>query len=116
MDFGSVNTYTKDNSGRLNVNFYLAPECYDGNFLPESDIWSCGIILYIMICGYPPFFGNNESEMREKVEQCRISFEGDEWNKVDPMVKDLILGILKINPQERMIPGDILMSEWVVNN
>jgi len=69
-----------------------------------------------MVCGYPPFFGNNESEIREKVEQCRISFEGDEWNKVDPMVKDLILGILKFNPKERMIPGDILMSDWVVNN
>lgn len=51
MDFGSVNTYTKDNSGRLNVNFYLAPECYEGTFIPESDIWSCGIILYIMVCG-----------------------------------------------------------------
>ena len=54
--------------------------------------------MYIMISGYPPFFGNNVSEMREKVEPYRISFEGDEWNKVDPMVKDLILGILKINP------------------
>ena len=41
MDFGSVNTYTKDNSGRHNVNFYLEPECYDVNFLPESDM-SCG--------------------------------------------------------------------------
>lgn len=53
MDFGSVNTKSElgDNNNKnnlshsLNVNFYMAPECYDGTFLPESDVWSCGIIL-----------------------------------------------------------------------
>ena len=45
----------------------------------KSDIWSCGVILYMMLCGYPPFNGNNNDEIKQKINEGNVMFDTEEW-------------------------------------
>ena len=52
---------------RLGTPYYIAPEVLEEQYDEKCDIWSCGIIIYILLCGYPPFSGRNEKEILKKV-------------------------------------------------
>ena len=54
--------------------FYVAPEVLNGSYDEKCDIWSCGVILYILLCGYPPFPGKNENEIFEKIKVGKLRF------------------------------------------
>jgi calcium-dependent protein kinase len=64
--------------------WYMAPEVYGRNYTLKCDIWSAGVMLYIMLAGYPPFFGETPEEIRDKVLKSNLKFKG----------KNLILDIL----------------------
>lgn len=58
--------------------YYIAPEVLKESYNEKCDIWSCGIIMYILLCGYPPFNGKNEKEIIEKILSGKFSYpEGD---------------------------------------
>lgn len=54
--------------------YYIAPEVLGHSYTEKCDVWSCGIILYILLCGYPPFSGKNENDIFEKVKAGRLRF------------------------------------------
>jgi len=60
----------------------------------KCDIWSCGVILYILLCGYPPFFSRNETEIMEKVKIGKYDFKKQEWRYVSDDAKRLINNML----------------------
>jgi calcium-dependent protein kinase len=55
---------------------YLAPEVVKGNYDHQCDIWSCGIIMYLLLCGSPPFLGHNEKDIMRKIVNDQVSFRG----------------------------------------
>jgi calcium-dependent protein kinase len=59
---------------------YVSPEVLTGNYGIECDIWSAGCILYILLCGYPPFYGDNEAEIYTKILKHEYDFSGFEWD------------------------------------
>eukprot|EP00341_Mesodinium_pulex_P005754 CAMPEP_0116895306 /NCGR_PEP_ID=MMETSP0467-20121206/4859_1 /TAXON_ID=283647 /ORGANISM="Mesodinium pulex, Strain SPMC105" /LENGTH=77 /DNA_ID=CAMNT_0004565963 /DNA_START=714 /DNA_END=947 /DNA_ORIENTATION=- len=69
-----------------------------------------------MVCGYPPFYGNCEEEIVDKVKNSEVCFDGDEWNVVDNKVKDLIRMILDKDPAKRLKSSEILGHDWLVLN
>lgn len=91
IDFGTSRNF--QNSKKMNQKFgtvsiasfdilqayYIAPEVLKKNYDEKCDIWSCGIILHILLCGYPPFRGKHEKEILEKVEIGYFSLSGPEW-------------------------------------
>ena len=69
IDFGLSKVLDGDKGtmkGAVGTTFYMAPEVISGTYNEKCDIWACGIILYIMLCGKPPFYSQNEEELKKK--------------------------------------------------
>ena len=62
--------------------FYVAPEVLRRSYSKMADIWSCGVILYILLCGYPPFHGENEKKIFESVMTLPLDFKSEPWPKI----------------------------------
>lgn len=78
--------------------YYVAPQVLEGRYDYRCDAWSLGVILYILLCGFPPFYGDTDAEVLAQVKAGAYSFAGPEWRRVSDEGKDLIRKLLKINP------------------
>jgi calcium-dependent protein kinase len=96
--------------------YYIAPEVLKQVYDEKCDIWSCGVILYIMLCGYPPFNGDNEKEIMKSVMKGVFDFPEEEWSKVSEEARNLVSNMLKYNPKKRYSAKECLSSEWIKNN
>lgn len=92
--------------------YYIAPELFDDKYTFKTDIWSCGVIMYIMLSGYPPFNGNTKDEIVHSIRTGKYSFEGKEWVKVSQEAKQLIMSMLSINPNLRPSAYQVLQHPW----
>ena len=79
----------------------------------QSDIWSAGVILYVMLSGYPPFFANSDAEIFKKVLIGNFSFRGKEWKNISSSVKDLIRNMLIVNVDMRFNAQQVLEHPWL---
>lgn len=70
--------------------YYVAPEVLKGNYDFECDVWSLGVILFIMLCGYPPFEGDNNKEIFKNVLKQKLEFDPEDWTSISDEAKDLI--------------------------
>jgi calcium-dependent protein kinase len=93
--------------------YYVAPEVLKQNYSCEADIWSCGIILYILLSGVPPFWAQSDPQIFDAVRKGVYDLEGDPWPKISASAKGLIKRILVGNPAARMSSEEILNHPWV---
>lgn len=77
------------------------PQVLAGKYDQLSDMWSVGVIMYVMLCGYPPFFGETDAEVLAKVRLGNFSFNAADWKNVSEDAKNLIRMLLKMNPRDR---------------
>jgi calcium-dependent protein kinase len=92
--------------------YYVAPEVLKGSYDFSCDIWSLGVILYIMLCGYPPFEGDNNKEIFKRVLQQKLEFDPEDWNSISNEAKDLICSMLCKDPTKRISAIDALNHKW----
>jgi len=98
--------------------YYVAPEVLGPEKYDKScDIWSLGVITYILICGFPPFYSNHGQPispgMKRRIRSGQYQFPKPEWTNVSSDCKDLIKGCLKTNPDERLTIDQVIGSKWV---
>ena len=95
--------------------YYMAPEVISGDYTEKCDVWSCGVILYIMLSGNHPFYDTNEEKLKEKICNIEYNFNLPIFSKVSEDAKDLLRQIF-VNNENRPTISDILNSSWVKEN
>ena len=99
-------------SARVGTAYYMSPEVLQGNYDSKCDIWSCGVILYILLCGYPPFDGETEHEIFKAIVRRKFSFPEDEWKGISDDAKDLIKHMI-CEADKRYNADNVLNHPWV---
>lgn len=92
--------------------FYIAPEVLKGSYDEKCDVWSAGVILYIILCGYPPFYGDTNKQILEEVKKGKLDFSGPEWKTKTPEVFDLLKKMI-CAPEERFSAQNVLDHVWM---
>lgn len=113
IDFGlSKQVKLKTMKSIVGSPYYVAPEVLEEKYGVECDIWSLGVILYIMLSGYLPFGGDSPGEVFGKIKKGVYSFSQKEWKKVSPEAKDLISKMLEKNTKKRLTAAECLEHDW----
>jgi len=93
---------------------YCAPEVLKGEkYNASCDMWSLGVITYILLCGYEPFFAENDNLMFKKILKCDWKFDSPWWDDVSENAKDLVRKLLVLDPAKRLSPEAALKHVWV---
>ena len=117
IDFGTCEILKKKKlTEQIGTSFYIAPEVLKNGYNEKCDLWSCGIILYILLCGSPPFYGKNEKDIFKKILDGNFTFRHKIWNKVSTEAKNLVLKLLQVNPVKRCSAKEALEDIWFQKN
>ncbi|XP_042504064.1 calcium-dependent protein kinase 20-like [Macadamia integrifolia] len=93
--------------------YYVAPEVLRKHYGQECDVWSAGVIIYILLSGVPPFWDETEQGIFEQVLKGELDFESDPWPSISESAKDLVRRMLVRDPKKRLTAHEVLCHPWV---
>jgi calcium-dependent protein kinase len=94
------------------TSYYIAPEVLEGDYDEKCDIWSCGVILYVLLCGYPPFYGDTDEDIYKQVLKGEYDFPKEEWDNVSEEAKNLVKKMIEKDTKKRITALEALQDEW----
>ena len=93
---------------------YIAPEVLKmKGYDKQCDVWSLGVIIYILLCGFPPFFADNDAQLYEKIKKGQYEFLRPYWDPISDNAKALIRRMLTVDPKERITCEEALQHPWL---
>ncbi|KAG5028027.1 hypothetical protein JHK87_011541 [Glycine soja] len=95
--------------------YYMAPEVLKRNYGPEVDVWSAGVILYILLCGVPPFWAEDERGVALAILRGVIDFKREPWPQISDSAKSLVRQMLEHDPKKRLTAEQVLEHSWLQN-
>ena len=118
IDWGCAQTIksAKQSKQADGTAYYIAPEVLKGEYDEKCDIWACGVIFYILLCGYPPFNGETDDEIYEAVLSGKFQFPEEDWDQVSQEAKDLIKKMLTKDPKKRISALYSMQDVWFKKN
>ena len=99
---------------KVGTAYYVSPEILNGKYTHLCDIWSAGVILYILLSGDPPFNGPNDNAISNKVAQMKFTFPENKWKNISSEAKDLINHML-VPEEKRFTASQVLEHDWFKN-
>ncbi|KAF9664836.1 hypothetical protein SADUNF_Sadunf16G0059400 [Salix dunnii] len=93
--------------------YYVAPEVLRKLYGPKCDVWSAGVIVYILLSGVPPFWDESEQGIFEQVLKGELDFESEPWPNISESAKDLVRKMLVRDPKKRLTAHEVLCHPWV---
>ena len=114
IDFGTAKVFQKEKAEHVLIGsaYYIAPEVLSRNYTELCDLWSCGVILYILLTGRPPFNGASEEEIMRKIKEGNYDLKKYPWGVISEEAKDLVKGLLQINTKKRYTAKAALEHKW----
>lgn len=93
--------------------FYIAPEILEESYDFKCDIWSCGVLLFVMLCGKFPFNGKTNVEILQNIKEGNICKDSADYKSLSNEVKDFLSKLLKVKPSERLSAEEALQHQWL---
>jgi len=117
IDFGLACKFQAEQvlTTKAGTPYYVAPQVLAGKYDQSADLWSLGVIMYVVLCGYPPFYGETDADVLAKVRLGNFSFNAADWKSISEDAKNLIRMLLKMNPRDRYTAEQALNHVWVRN-
>lgn len=114
IDFGTAKIYEKNKNENkvIGSSYYIAPEVLLKNYNEKCDIWSCGVILYILLSGRAPFTGHRDGDVLQKIKQGSYDLKRKPFDQISVEAKDLIRKCLEMNKNRRISAKDALNHPW----
>lgn len=115
-DFGLAKLLSDDSmmSTACGTPGYVAPEILEGRaYTAAVDMWSLGVITYILLCGFPPFYDENNAALFAAIKAGSFDYPSPYWDSVSPGAKDLIDHLLVVDPARRLTAAQVLTHPWV---
>jgi len=115
IDFGFACLLKEDQalSTKLGTTRYSSPQVFDGRYDSACDLWSCGVILFVLLSGQPPFDGKTDNEVIQAVKRGNFAFRAPPWAKVSEDAKELVRSLLKYHPGDRLSSEQALAHPWI---
>ena len=113
IDWGGARYFSKKKMSTIKgTPYYIAPEVIKEVYDEKCDIWSIGVIFYVLLCGYPPFNGDTDVEIMQNVQRGKFFFPEEEWGIISNEAKDLISKMLTYDPAKRISAKKVLLHPW----
>jgi len=114
IDFGLSSYFTEDCklNSKVGTPYYVAPEVLKGEYSKECDLWSVGVITYILMTGFPPFGGKTNNEIYRNILKCQVTYYAEEWEHT-PDCLDFVKNLLKLRPDKRFDADAALKHWWI---
>ena len=115
IDFGTCKHFTKNSKlvERIGSAYYIAPEVISGNYTEKCDVWSMGVILFIMLCGSPPFGGRNNGEILSNILMKEPRMDPKKWKNVSQEAVELVKAMLNKQVPLRITAAEVVNSKWI---
>lgn len=115
IDFGLSSEFKAGQEMRQIVGtiHFVAPQVLAGRYNHTLDLWSCGVILFILLCGYPPFHGDSDSTTLALIRRGNYAFNPEDWSSISEEAKSLIRDLLRMNQAERCSAETALQHPWI---
>ncbi|CEM31033.1 unnamed protein product [Vitrella brassicaformis CCMP3155] len=118
IDFGFSKIWNPRNSKKMHATCgslaYVSPDTLSGSYTNACDMWSLGVIVYMLLVGYPPFYGT-EAQILDRIAKAQYSMSGSRWERVSPQAKNFVSRLLQRNPQKRMSAKEALEHPWITH-
>ena len=119
IDFGCAKIFSKHNENFKDIIgtlVYCSPEVLQNNYSSQCDIWSCGVIMYVLLSGHYPFYGKNDEEIEKKILSGKFSFNEKYFRNVSEKAKDLIRKCLVYDKNKRITVEEVLKHEFFADD
>eukprot|EP00418_Pyrodinium_bahamense_P037793 CAMPEP_0179203842 /NCGR_PEP_ID=MMETSP0796-20121207/101613_1 /TAXON_ID=73915 /ORGANISM="Pyrodinium bahamense, Strain pbaha01" /LENGTH=616 /DNA_ID=CAMNT_0020908715 /DNA_START=153 /DNA_END=1999 /DNA_ORIENTATION=- len=117
IDFGTAKRYEPGSDymmkTKMGTLYYIAPQVLRGSYNEKCDIWSCGVIAYVLMCGFFPFSGGSDNDTLRHVLAGSFDFPSPEWDHISIEAKGFLRSLLTFDPDERPSAREALLHRWL---